>query len=157
MTGAELKTIRESLGLSVKWLAEKAGVSHRSASYWESCTFSVPDDVAQMINALDAGIDSMVTQAINVIDDQIKGQGELPEKVVLLRYRTDEDLWQFRSDMAGLPVTYHAAMLARLRSAVISLKVPCFVYWLDPDDYLAWLGTRKDSEAMRSAWAVANC
>ena len=36
MTSAELKTTRESLGLTADWLAKKAGVQLRTVRYWES-------------------------------------------------------------------------------------------------------------------------
>ena len=36
MTSAELKTLRESLGLPVQWLAERANVQRRSVEYWEA-------------------------------------------------------------------------------------------------------------------------
>lgn len=156
MTGAELKTIRESLGLTAKWLADKAGVAHRSAQYWEAQTFNVPDDVASLINNLDLELEKMVVNGIKTLSEKVQSQGGWSERVVLLRYSKEEDLWRFHPEMKGLPVTYHAAMLARLRSVIIGLQIPCVIVWMDVGDYLAWLGDREDSEAMRSAWAVAN-
>ena len=35
MTSAELKTLRESPGLPVQWLAERANVQRRTVEYWK--------------------------------------------------------------------------------------------------------------------------
>ena len=54
MTNAELRTIREKLGLSVAWCALHLGngVSKRAWNYWESgrkdITVRVPHDVASV-------------------------------------------------------------------------------------------------------------
>jgi hypothetical protein len=40
--------------------------------------------------------------------------------VRLYRYRDDESLWQARPDMHGLPVTAHAALLARVRLELLA-------------------------------------
>lgn len=54
MTPAELKTLRESLGLPVQWLAERANVQRRSVEYWEAGRSKVPDDVAELMLQIDA-------------------------------------------------------------------------------------------------------
>ncbi len=54
MTPAELKTLRETLGLSAQWLADRAGVLQRSVQYWEAGRSRLPDDVAELILRIDA-------------------------------------------------------------------------------------------------------
>ena len=54
-----------------------------------------------------------------VVDEQTARQGHPPEVVRLYRYRDDAALWAARPDMAGLPVTAHAALLARVRLALL--------------------------------------
>ena len=119
MTSAELKTIRESLGLSAQWLADRAGVLQRSVQYLEAGRSRVPDDVAELLLQIDAQFAEATRQALAVVDDQTAKQGCPPETVRLYRYRDDAALWESRPDMRGLPVTAHAALLARVRSALL--------------------------------------
>ena len=55
-----------------------------------------------------------------VVDEQTARQGHPPEVVRLYRYRDDAALHAARPDMAGLPVTAHAALLARVRLALLA-------------------------------------
>jgi DNA-binding transcriptional regulator YiaG len=64
MTPAELKTMRESLGLSINWLAERAGVSPRSAQYWESGERSVPSDVEELLIDIDLMMEKIVGETL---------------------------------------------------------------------------------------------
>ena len=120
MTPAELKTIRESLGLPVQWLAERANVQRRTVEYWEAGRSPVPSDAAALILKIDGQFAEATRQALAVVDEQTEKQGQPPETVRLYRYRDDAELWQARPDMRGLPVTAHAALLARVRSALLA-------------------------------------
>ncbi len=127
MTPAELKTIRESLGLPVQWLAERAGVQRRSVEYWEAGRSNVPADVEALLLKLDAQLAEATRQALAVVDEQTAAQGHPPETVRLHRYRDDAALWQARPDMHGLPVTAHAALLARVRAALMARGQPVVI------------------------------
>jgi DNA-binding transcriptional regulator YiaG len=120
MTSAELKTIRESLGLSAQWLADRAGVLQRSVQYWEAGRSRVPDDVAELLLQIDAQFAEATRQALAVVDEQTAKQGRQPETVRLYRYRDEAALHAARPDMAGLPVTAHASLLARVRLALLA-------------------------------------
>ena len=120
MTPAELKTIRESLGLSAQWLADRAGVMQRSVQYWEAGRSRVPEDVADLVLRIDAQFAEATRQELAVVDEQTARQGHPPEVVRLYRYRYDAVLWAARPDMSGLPVTAHAALLARVRLALLA-------------------------------------
>lgn len=155
MTPAELKTIREACGLSLPQLATMAGVQERTARYWESGHSSVPDDVAALVLNIDRTLDQAVAQALEVVRQQIAAHGgELPQEMVLLRYRTDADLAEFRADMAGMPASTHAALLYRTRAALADLHVASRIVYMEPDDYRAWLGREPDTEDRRAAWAA---
>jgi transcriptional regulator with XRE-family HTH domain len=119
MSPAELKTIRESLGLSAQWLADRAGVLQRSVQYWEAGRSRVPEDVADLVLRIDAQFAEATRQALAVVDEQTEKQGRQPETVRLYRYRDDAALWAALPDMDGLPVTAHAALLARVRLALL--------------------------------------
>ena len=118
MTSAELKTLRESLGLPVQWLSERANVQRRSVEYWEAGRSRVPADVAELLLQIDAQFAEATRQALAVVDEQTAKQGRPPKTVRLYRYRDDAALWEARPDMRGLPVTAHAALLARVRIAL---------------------------------------
>lgn len=83
MTPAELKTIRESLGLSAQWLADRAGVLQRSVQYWEAGRSRVPEDVAELVLRIDAQFTEATRQALDVVNEQTAKQGRPPEVVRL--------------------------------------------------------------------------
>jgi hypothetical protein len=153
MTPAELKTLRESLGLPVAWLAQRAAVHDRSVRYWESGHAPVPDDVAQLMTSLEATAWDVVLGFSKEIKETPDAVGGLPEEVVLLRYKTDEDLWAFHPDFKGLPVTFHASILSRVRRLLWEYQIPSVIEFMDPRAYREWLAGRVDSEDLRVAWA----
>lgn len=153
MTGAELKTIRESLGLPLQWVADQAGVQLRSAQYWESGQRSVPEDVADMVRRIDRAIWHRVAEAVGQISAAADEVGNLPEQIDLLRYRTDADLWRYQPDFAPLPATCHGMMLARFAREIQPLGVTVSIVYMQPDRYEVWLAGRADSAALRAAWA----
>jgi len=52
-----------------------------------------------------------------------------PQDVTLYRYDTDAELWERRPDMAGLPVTCHAALLARARRLLSAAGFRVVIAW----------------------------
>lgn len=154
MTPDELKTTREAVGLSVSQLAELAQVQERTVRYWETGHSAVPQDVAKLITQIDSDLNAAVQHALSDVQAAIASAGSLPEEIVLLRYREDADLWHYRADMKGLPVTTHAATLHRLRGRLANLHVASRIVYLNRADYEAWLGKREDGESFRAAWAA---
>ncbi|MDR2925494.1 MAG: helix-turn-helix domain-containing protein [Azoarcus sp.] len=159
MTGAALKTVRESLGLTAQWVADQAGVRLRTAQYWEAGRMSVPSDVAAMLSALDEKIDAAARHAAArhaaAHISSLCGQHGSSSKIALVRYRTDDDLWRFRPDMEPLPATAHAALLSRVRRMLWSENIPSSIEFMDTENYMAWLDGRPDTEAERAAWAAS--
>ena len=116
MTPAELKTMRESLCLTVEWLAAQADVRGRTIRHWESGRNRVPDDVAQMVTGIESQSRAMVAAALRQVDDaraQLPAGGKLGG-VDLRRYASDEELWGRHPEFRPLPVTWHASVLARI-------------------------------------------
>lgn len=153
MTSAEFKTMRESLGLTIPWVADNAGVKLRTVQYWEAGRMSVPADVVNMLDHIDQRLNISVAQAIAYIDEMTIQHGT-PVEITLVRYRNDTDLWRFRPDMKPLPATTHAAMLSRLRRVLWSKSIPSVIEFMDPNEYREWLAGRPDTEAKRAAWAA---
>ena len=152
MRSADLRTLRESLGLSIEWCTSNARksdkpINNRTWRHWEAGRNQVPRDVSKWIAAIAGKVDMIVAQGVQFISDR------KPAKVVLVRYRTDEDLWRFRSDMHGFPTTYHAAILSRIRCDLWKLGISSVVEYLEPKQYLEWLSDREDTEELRITWA----
>ena len=149
MTPAELKTLRESLGLSEQWVAERAGVQLRTVQYWEDGQDSVPVDVANMIEHIDETVNLSVKNNLK----KIKATNKKGDEIALIRYRTDDDLWSFTTDMAPLPAACHAAMQARLRRALLDSGYLPFIVYMQVNHYRKWLKGRADNETLRAKWA----
>mgnify|MGYP001434185880 FL=1 len=128
MTPAELKTLREACGLPQSWLAHQAQVNERTVRYWESGKSSVPDDVAALISRIDTQLDTAARGALEQAQALATAHGE-PQDVTLYRYDTDAELWERRPDMAGLPVTCHAALLARARRLLSAAGFRVVIAW----------------------------
>lgn len=148
MTPAELKTLRESLGLTLQWVADRARVNLRTAQYWESGRQCAPADVCSMLLELERAVEAQVAAACGL------AKASAPQRVMLVRYRTDAELHQFRPEMAGLPASCHAALLARLQRAMWSMSIQCGIQFMDTQEYMSWLGGREDSETLRAEWAA---
>ena len=151
MTSAELKTIRESLGLTVTWCCIQQSVQERTWRHWESGRNQVPDGVADFIGKIEHLVNQSVDQAVSVVNLT----PNKPESVVLVRYRNDEDLWNYRKDMESLPATLHAAIISRVRRKLWEIGVPSTIQYMDEDCYIEWLDGRGDSESLRAAWAAS--
>ena len=128
MTPAELKTLREACGLPQSWLAHQARVNERTVRYWESGKSSVPDDVAALISRIDAQLDTAARGALEQAQALATAHGA-PQTITLYRYDTDAELWERRPDMAGLPVTCHAALLARARRLLRTADFAVVIAW----------------------------
>ena len=112
-----MKTLRESLGLPVSWVARQAGVSKRTVEYWEAGRSAVPDDVASILES----VDSLAEQSI----------GQLANSNHLLRYRSNDALWSALPEWRGMPTTAHAAMLGRARRAMAANGVAVIIQYAE--------------------------
>ena len=150
MTGAEFKTIREACGLSVQDFAKIVGVEERSIRYWESGKQTPrTNDVANALLSIDAFLD----QAADTVLQFVKSAPQLPVNIVLLRYRENHDLWAAMPEWKPLPVTCHAAGIARSRAALADLHVKTRIVYFELDLYHRWLNERESSSQLRAVWA----
>lgn len=126
MTGAELKTLRESMGLSVAWLAEKLpnqktgrlGVTRRRLELWEAQNTPVPENVAEIVSELHLAWLELVRQT----EANAKAS---PGVITLHRFHDDADLWRDQPELAGgqWPVKSHAMVLARVKETLKSAEI----------------------------------
>ena len=152
MHAAELKTLRESVGLSINELARMAGAQDHSVRNWESGKTGAPENVSSLLTALDRMLSISVDAALSFARDRINTDGK-PTDIVLLRYKTDADLWQYQPDFEGLPVSVHTAMLKRARAALADLHVRTSIVEMDTGLYKQWLNGRADNTELRTEWA----
>lgn len=118
VTPAELRCLREFLGLPPVWLADRLNVRERTLHRWEAAVIPIPDGVAVEVEALanDAGdiVDALVQQY------EKSGGGEL------VTYRTDED-YRSVGDLGLIyPASWHRAIAARVAEQVSGITLVYF-------------------------------
>lgn len=114
MTGVELKTIREWLGLSGDWLAHHLEVTPRSVRHWEAGRSPIPDGVRLEVEHLEALTGRAVTAGVQALMDA-------PEPAVMTYY-SDEQYRQREPD-AAWPATWHRRVVARIAQEVPGLVI----------------------------------
>ena len=113
-----MKDLRESLGLSVEWVAEQTGMSANSIKNIESGAKKAPQSVMNFLKQIDAMIDNSVNQVVEQIVKAERLTGTLPEQLDLVRYNDDVDLWHYQPEFKPLPATCHAALINRLMDKI---------------------------------------
>lgn len=131
MSPAEFKTISESLGLTAQWLADRFAVNLRTVQYWQSGDrTNPPEDVCKELLILDELVEQAVEEALDAVEELEINHG-LSEEVVLYRFRTQQELWKHHPEMDDLPLTCHAALLARLRRRLLDEEIPCVIRYFE--------------------------
>jgi transcriptional regulator with XRE-family HTH domain len=161
MTGAELKTIRESLLLSAQGLADRLRVAGlltvgnvRTVQRWEDGDRPVPDDIAAAVRALDAHVETLCQRGLAVV----RAASRQPGPVVLLRYESAEDFGRYHPTEPHTPLDHrlHTAALVRLRRDAEALGRVVRIVGMDPEDYEAWRFQEglEDDLGTRAAWSA---
>lgn len=114
MTDAELKVIREYLGLTTRWLADHLGVAERTVHRWESGASPIPDGVRLEVERLEVATATAVGAAVEACMD-------LPDPAVVT-YRTDEE-YRARHPEPTWPASWHRAVVARVAEEVPGLVI----------------------------------
>jgi len=114
MTPAELKVVREFLGLSSAALAKHLGVSDRTVRHWEAGKYPIPDGVRLEIEKLEAYTAQFVAGVVEKLMD-------IPDPVVVT-YRTDEEYHAAHPEIP-LPASWHRAAIARVAQEVPGLSI----------------------------------
>ena len=117
MSGAELRCLREWLGLTTRWLADHLGVAERSVHRWESGIREVPEGVAAEVLRL-----SEITYG--VLNGLIYQLLDVPEPGVYT-YMSDADYRSHHPEV-DWPASWHRALCARVADEVPSLRI---TYW----------------------------
>lgn len=120
MNGTELKTLRQSLFMSVAEAAKLHQVQERVYRYWEAGEWTVPDDVAARMVELDDAADTIADN----IASHAKHRTDNSLPLVLFRFACDEDLWAmtvrtiFNEYLHGIPASVYSAGIDRARQDI---------------------------------------
>lgn len=115
MTPAELRVVREFLGLTGEALAHLLGVQDRTVRRWEAGTVPIPDGVRIQVEQLEAVAGETVSQHIDTLMD-------LPDPTVLT-FRSDAEYHQHHPGEADYPASWHRAIVARIAQDVPALSI----------------------------------
>jgi transcriptional regulator with XRE-family HTH domain len=111
MTDAELKVVREFLGLTGDWLADHLGVSPRTVRHWEQGKYPIPDGVRLTVEQLESVAAQQITTAIKMLSDVADPALAIP--------RTDADC----PPECPWPASWHRAVAARIAQEVPGLTI----------------------------------
>lgn len=114
MTPAELKVVREFLGMSGAALAAYLKVSDRTVRHWEDGKYPIPDGVRLAIEDLEARTAEFVAGVVEKLMDY-------PEPVVVT-YRTDREYHGAHPEIP-FPASWHRAVVARVAQEVPALSI----------------------------------
>lgn len=117
MTAAELRVVREYLGLTIEWLCADLDVQGRTGRRWESGESPIPDGVRARIEEIEQQTAALVDEAIAACRDARE-----PE---MLTYRSDAD-YRMHHPEAAWPASWHRAVVGRVAQEVPGLVID---YW----------------------------
>jgi transcriptional regulator with XRE-family HTH domain len=108
MNGAQFRSLRESLGLPVSWIARVSGVAERQVRRWENDDSPIKDEALLLLVQMEG--DAGQTRA--ALEQNVRENPDVP----LYAYRDDEELWRDHKSYAKerIPATYYRAILQRV-------------------------------------------
>lgn len=124
MTRAELRVVREALGLTGDWLAAHLGVSPRTVRHWEAGRYAIPDGVRLELERMEA-------VAAGVVEEGVKRLRDAPEPTLAV-YASDEDVRAAHAD-SPWPAAWHRAVAYRIALEVPGLSI-VYTADIDPGD-----------------------
>ncbi|WP_018133690.1 helix-turn-helix domain-containing protein [Acaricomes phytoseiuli] len=138
-SGAHVKTLRELSGLTVKELAERAGVTEDMWLKWENPknSYQMKPDVEEFFTNLLDQYDGQVSAFEDVLDE-IAGRPEQPETITLTRYRNQAAFHRAHPDFPG-GIRAHNQMLALVLWEAHRSDMDVTVVWDDdPNSHIAY-------------------
>jgi transcriptional regulator with XRE-family HTH domain len=105
MTGGELQTVREFLGLTGDALAGLLGVNPRTVRSWESGRDPIPERVRGDVEQIEADTAAAVGVVVAALNDA--------RDPAITVYRTDDELHEARPDMGHLTARWWRHVVAR--------------------------------------------
>jgi len=114
MTPAELRVVREFLGLTPEWLAGHLQVSARTVRHWEAGKYAIPDGVRLEVEDLERRTGEFVAGVVEKLMD-------VPDPGVLT-YRDDAEYHAAHPEVP-FPASWHRAVVARVAQEVPALVI----------------------------------
>lgn len=114
MMPAELRVVREFLGLTPEWLAGHLEVSARTVRHWEAGKFAIPDGVRLEIEDLE----QRTAQFIGGVVEHLLGVRE----PAVVTYRDDEE-YHWAHPEIEFPASWHRAAIARVALEIDGLQI----------------------------------
>lgn len=115
MNSAEIRAIRESLGLSQEELATFLAGDVRSVRRWDTGQEPIHDDNADSIRRLVDITNTTVRQKVINLRRQ--------SNPAIVIYRSDDDMWADHPALAPLPARWHRIIAARVAEHVPGLVI----------------------------------
>ena len=115
ITSAELRVVREMLGLSQEDLARLLHVEVELLSRWESGAVEIPTSVRLAVERQEA-------KATNEVSDLVNGLNDARD-VGVVTFRTDEDFRLAMPGVSNYPATWHRSIVARACQEVFEVRV----------------------------------
>ena len=116
MTGAEMRVVREGLGLSGPQLALVMGVNDRTVRRWELGETPIPESVRVEIEGYER---STAEQVAAVVADVMAVRGDAG----LVTYPSDEEFWRAEPHMWPWPASWQRVMVYRVAQEVPGLEI----------------------------------
>lgn len=149
MTPTTLQALRRLLFFNVEEAAALiGGVSPRSWQFWERGERTIPADVIETMSRLLVWRAEALSQYKAALAALAARHGA-PVTARLVWYQTADD-WASVAVADPLLWRPHCSVAAEIAADYGAELIP-----FDPPAYSAWLGKRKDSEAMRGQWAAS--
>ena len=125
-SGALFRTVRESLGLSVRDAAGLLGADPRQVDAWERNW--PPIAAVRSLLQLQRALDRLVQAAVDAHEARLAATEECVD-AVLVRYGTALSYAASADGRTGLPFALHGAMIARVRAELLRLGAEVAVVW----------------------------
>jgi len=116
MTGAELRVVRDGLGLSGPQLARLLDVNDRTVRRWELDEAPVPEGVRLQIERYEAYTADLIQTVINEL---LAMQGD----VGIVTYRDDESYWADEPGMKPWPASWQRTVVYRVAQEIPGLEI----------------------------------
>jgi len=117
MTGAEMQTTREFLGLSLGWLSRHMTMNERRLMRMEAGQESIPDGLVAALDEISGETDELVSELIAKYRRQVKAS---EDTVTFGTFRTDKEA---ASADSKYPARWHRMVCARVTQAVPGLVI----------------------------------
>lgn len=148
MNGTTLKALRLALGFTQEEASNMIGaVSMRTWRYWEDEGRTIPADVIASVRELIKFKQMLIENSVAQIEQMIDAMGDAE---IAITYYSTLDAWMTQDGAQPVQWKPHCMAMGTLAEKYSAIKLIAF----DAVKYQEWLGSKKDSSAIRAQWAA---